>query len=58
VRRGDVATSGGSTNREVEMSKILLTPTSRLICVGGAKATTMAVDIGKLENDVGGPRFQ
>ena len=40
------------------MSKTLLTPTSRLICAGAAKAVTMAVDIGKLENDVGGPRFQ
>jgi hypothetical protein len=38
------------------MSKRLQAPTSRLICIGGAKALTFASNIGEPEFDVGGPQ--
>lgn len=35
------------------MSKHLSIPTSRLICLGGAKAVTLAGDVGEDEVDIG-----
>jgi hypothetical protein len=35
------------------MSKHLTAPTSRLICVGGAKASTNAIGGQKVENELG-----
>lgn len=40
------------------MSKHLSNPIVRLICMGAAKASTMAVDEGQPENDIGGPLFE
>jgi hypothetical protein len=38
------------------MSKHLSNPTPRLICMGGAKASTMASNVGEPEFDIGGPQ--
>ena len=35
------------------MSKHLSSPTSRLICFGGAKLSTNATNVGDLEFDIG-----
>ena len=38
------------------MSKHLSNPVSRLICFGGAKALTLASNVGEPEFDIGGPQ--
>jgi hypothetical protein len=43
--------SGDTTNQEVEMSKHVETPTSRLICFGGAKACTNAQVTSNIRED-------
>jgi hypothetical protein len=38
------------------MSKRLMTPMSRLICFGSAKAVTQSTNVGEPEFDIGGPQ--
>lgn len=39
------------------MTKSLSSPVSRLICLGSARALTLATEIGEPELFVGGPEF-